>query len=292
VTTVLITGSTGHVGRELARRARSGGMSVRALVRSDAQARTVELYGWVPVRGDLTQPLDLTSALDGVDVVLHCAAYGGPDLALARAVNVEGTRALARGSLQAGVRRFVHLSTVSVHGEPLPTGRLDEESPLATTDKEPYCATKALGELALGEARAAGLQTVVLRPGMICNVLRSQWGNELVERLRTRGWPKDLHPGDVLPWVHTSNLAEMTWLALTHPSAANETFLAVDRNVTMGEFFGPIASALGIPIDAPDREPLVSLCNLGKIAEALGYAPLHAFEETLDVLVRMAAASR
>jgi nucleoside-diphosphate-sugar epimerase len=169
---------------------------------------------------------------------------------------------------------------------------MDEQSPLATTDPNPYCATKALAELALGEVREDGLETVILRPGMICNVLRSQWGNEIIERLRFRGWPKDLHPDDVLPWVHTSNLAEMVWLAITHPSVVNETFVAVDRNVALSEFFVPIANALAQPVISPERPSIVSACRLGKIAAKLGYEPVHTFEETMKALVEMAKASR
>jgi nucleoside-diphosphate-sugar epimerase len=287
MTTVLVTGATGHAGPPIAARIRSGGFRVRALVRSEARFGEVEAQGWEPVTGDLASPATMAGALDGVTYVVHCAAVGGPDLARCQAINVEGTKILARLALQAHVRRFVHISTVSVHGGDLPP-RVDEESPLATTDPVPYCATKALGELALAEVRAQGLETVVLRPGMITHTVKSQWGNEMVERMRSGGWPKDFHPDDVLPWVHTLNLAEMAWLALTHPAAANETFLAVDRNVSFREFFGPIAKALRQPIVTPDRAPQVSECHVGKLATKLGYTPVRTFEETVVGLVALA----
>jgi nucleoside-diphosphate-sugar epimerase len=83
----------------------------------------------------------------------------------------------------------------------------------------------------------------------------------------------------------------MTWLALTHPSAANETFIAVDRNVTVAEFFGRIADALGQRVIRPDRPPIISRCQLGKIGARLGYKPVHTFEQTMDALVVLAKAS-
>jgi len=287
VSTVLVTGTSGHVGPQLAARLQRGGWEVRALVRSTEQADTARSQGWVPILGDITEPASLKAALEGADRVVHAAAKGGPDLTKAERVNVEGTRALARAALDAGVRRFVHISTISVHGDPLPT-RVDEGTGLATNDPQPYCATKARAELALGELRERGLETVVLRPGMICHWVRSQWGDEMVERICSRGWLEDLHPGDVMPWVHTENLAEMTALALTHPDAANEVFLAIDRNVSMREFFGPIAAAVGQPVKVPDRLPIVADCQVGKIAAKLGYQPVRSFEETMDHLVGLA----
>src|SRR5271157_232374 len=287
MTTVLVTGATGHVGYQLATRLHEDGWKVRAVVRSPGQFDLVNAQGWEPVLGDLAQPQSLKVPLEEGDFVLHCAAYAGADKPLYQTVNVEATRRLADLALHAKVRRFVHISTISVHGNELPS-RVDEESPLATTDPEPYCSSKALGELALGEIRAHGLETVVLRPGMITNVVRSQLGNDMVERIRTKGWPKSFHPDDVQPWVQTLNLAEMSRLALTHPEAANETFLAVDRNVALREFYGPIADALGQPVLVPDRAPQLSTCHVGKISTKLGYKPVRSFEETMDGLVALA----
>jgi nucleoside-diphosphate-sugar epimerase len=114
----------------------------------------------------------------------------------------------------------------------------------------------------------------------------------MVENMLYRGWPEDTHPDDVLPWVHTSNLAEMTWLALTHPSAANEAFIAVDRNVAVREFFVPVADALGQRVVKPDRPPIIVRCQLGKIGARLGYKPIHTFEQAMEALIVLAKASR
>jgi nucleoside-diphosphate-sugar epimerase len=222
-----------------------------------------------------------------VDIVVHNAAYGGKPGPLYHAVNVDGTREIAERSLDAGIRRFVHISTVSVYGEPVPTN-VDEESPLATKDPEPYCATKALGELELLKVRARGLPVAILRPGMITHWVRSQWGDEMVERLRAKGWPEFLHPDDIMPWVHTENLAEMVWLALTHPSVPNEAFIAVDRNVPIRACYGEVAAALGRAVISPKRAAYDSTVHLGKISARLGYKPVHSFEETVRHLVELA----
>ena len=241
-----------------------------------------------PRQGDLLEPRTLREAATGADVVVHAAGYLGPDLVKAESVNVAGTRHMAQASLAADVRRFVHVSTMSVHGSPQPDG-LTEDSPLDEHSDHAYVVTKARAELALREVSACGLATTVLRPGAICAVTNSQWGDELVARLRNQGWPQAWHPGDIIPWVHTDDLAEMTWLAATHPAAAGRTYIAVDRCVSIGDYFGPIAAALGRTITAPDREPALSRCVTGKISGELGYSPRRTFEHTLRALVEQAS---
>ena len=289
--TVLVTGVSGHVGWHLAGRVSNGGFVVRALVRTDEQAQRASEQGWIPVRGDLTDPPTLSRALEGVDLVVHNAAYLGEQAPLARSVNVEGTREMAERSLAAGVRRFVHISTVAVYGESRPPV-VAEESPLATNDPDPYAATKALAEVELLRVRARGLAAIILRPGIVTHWSRSQWGDGEVERIRAKGWPEWLHPDDVLPWVHSENLAEMVWLALTHPAAPDDVFNAVDRNVTALACYGEVAAVLGRPVSAPKRNPYASRVRVGKIGAKLGYLPIHSFDETVARLVELARAVR
>lgn len=291
VWTVLVTGVSGHVAGAMADRLAAGGLRVRVMVRTPDQARTAVLRGWQPVTGDLAAPRSLGAVVDGADLIVHAAAYLGMDKHLAEAVNVEGTRQLAQAALAAGARRFVHISSMSVHGDPQPDG-LAEDSPLATGAQHAYVATKATAEAALDTVRSRGLPTVVLRPGAICSLLNSRWGDELVARLRQSGWPAAYHPGDVIPWVHTRDLAEMTWLAATHPAAEGEVFLAVDRSVPICDYFVPIMAALGQTFTAPDRDPVVSRCRIGKIRTVLGYLPQRTFGQTIAELTALARSYR
>jgi hypothetical protein len=67
--------------------------------------------------------------------------------------------------------------------------------------------------------QAAGMRPAA-SAGLICAAASSRWGDLLVARLRDQGWPGDRHAGDFIPWVHADDLAEMSWLAATHPAAA------------------------------------------------------------------------
>jgi len=281
----LVTGVSGSVGGVLAARLRGGGFEVRTLVRTGEQAERSRAAGWLPVYGDLENPSTLAEAVAGVDVVVHAAAYLGTDWTTAEAVNVRGTSALAVEARAAGVRRFVHISTMSAHGEPQPDG-LSETSSLAVADEtHAYVATKARAEVQIAGMRAPDFAVTVLRPGAICSSTNSSWGDRLVQRLHANGWPAARHPLDVIPWVHTEDLASMTLLCATTSAAADETFLAVDANVSLAEFWGPICEALEVPIHVPDRSPTISRCQIGKIRGALGYEPRHGFDDTVVELV-------
>jgi dihydroflavonol-4-reductase len=121
MTTALVTGATGLLGSNLVRALAARGWTVRALVRNEPRAR--RLLAGLPsivtlVRGDVEEPLAFASALDGVDVVFHAAAYfresyrGGSHEKRLLAVNVDGTRALLSAALAHGVRRFLHVSSI------------------------------------------------------------------------------------------------------------------------------------------------------------------------------------
>lgn len=114
---VFITGATGKVGSRFVPRMLQRGHRVTLLVRDPAKADHLQRLGAEVVEGDLLQPDRYVGALGGIDAVIHLAAqFGGVDESTARSSNIDGTTALARATLQAGVRRFVFISTNNVYG--------------------------------------------------------------------------------------------------------------------------------------------------------------------------------
>ena len=115
----LVTGGRGFIGRRLVAALEADGVPLRVLTRSAARASH-------ELQGDLTDPARLAAACAGVDTVFHCAGHAHAFAALSEAdalrhrqVNFEATRALAEAAGQAGVARFVSLSSVKAMGEPL-----------------------------------------------------------------------------------------------------------------------------------------------------------------------------
>lgn len=134
--TAFVTGATGLLGSNLTRALAARGVAVRALVRDEARAR--HLLAGIPgvrlVPGDLADVRGFAGALAGADVVFHAGAYfresyrGGSHAAALHAINVEGTRQLLASAHAAGVRRFLHVSSVGTLAASRPGGGAVDET--------------------------------------------------------------------------------------------------------------------------------------------------------------------
>src|SRR5512145_3251926 len=117
--TIALTGASGYTGGHLLRRLVARGHKVRALVRKESVREELLLPGVDLVEGRLGDEGAARRLMEGVGAVLHVAAVyrtAGHEDGYYRDVNVGGTVALLDAACQAGIRRFVHTSTVGVHG--------------------------------------------------------------------------------------------------------------------------------------------------------------------------------
>jgi nucleoside-diphosphate-sugar epimerase len=159
---ILVTGGTGFVGRHLVARLLTDGFSVRVLSRGPGATARPEGLEWA--QGDLTVPASLAPALRGVDTVVHAGAVLGEAGADAyERVNVAGTRAIALAAREAGVRRFVHVSSAGVYGDGdtgSPHAESDTPRPLTPYEKSKHAAEGALASALEGSA----MRWTILRP--------------------------------------------------------------------------------------------------------------------------------
>lgn len=109
LTTLAVTGGTGFVGRHLLRLAAEAGYEVRALARAEQPPQP----GLTWVRGDLADSESLNSLCDGADAFAHVAGLISGDKAAFEAVNVAGTAHAIDAARHAGIRRFVHVSSLA-----------------------------------------------------------------------------------------------------------------------------------------------------------------------------------
>ncbi|NPD16703.1 SDR family oxidoreductase [Xinfangfangia sp. D13-10-4-6] len=132
--TVFVTGATGLLGNNLVRLLLERGVKVRALARSrsKAVAQFGQIGGLEIIEGDMQDVAQFAPALAGCDVVFHTAAYfresygGGKHWAMLKRINVDATGELIAAAHAAGVRRFIHTSSIAVVNGP--RGALIDES--------------------------------------------------------------------------------------------------------------------------------------------------------------------
>ena len=254
MTTILVTGSTGFIGRPLCRALQEAGFQVRRAVRRADSFETLKNvidYCAVGVVGPET---DWSEALDGVRAVVHLVARAhvmdektGEPLATFRHVNALGTERLARQAAAAGVRRLVFVSSVKVNGEQT------RERPFSETDlphpQDPYAVSKWETEQALRRiAEDTGLETVVVRPPLVYGP--GVKGNFLrLLKAIDRGLPLPLANVDNRrSLVGLSNLVDFLVLCVHHPDAAGEVFvIAHGEDVSTPELIRRLARAIGRP---------------------------------------------
>ena len=227
--TVLVTGATGFIGPHVVHTLRARETPVRALVRDPARASRLVAWGAELVEGDVTDPISLAAACDGVDAVVHLVAIikGSPE-DFDRVMS-QGTRHLVAAAKEAGVRRFVLASALG----------LDER----TKDAVPYYAAKwEMEQAVLG----SGLEHTIFRPSFVFG----RDGGVLPTFVRLARYAPVtpiVGPGTQrLQPIWIEDLAEYYARAVDEPAAANRTFdLGGPDAVTWNEFWARLKRVLG-----------------------------------------------
>jgi nucleoside-diphosphate-sugar epimerase len=247
--TVLVTGATGFVGSHVAEVLTRRGDRVRALARSGADTKFLEQLGVEVVRGDLTDTDALQTAVNGVDVVVHCAAKVGDwgPVDEYRKVNVEGLRALFDALLGKPLHRFVHISTLGVY-EARHHYATDETEPLPEKHIDGYTQSKVEAErLALQYHRKQHVPVTILRPGFVYGPRDRTMLPRLVDRLKERSVIYIARGRYALNTTFVGNLVDAVLLAIDNPAAVGEVFNITDGEfVSKRKFFETVADGLGL----------------------------------------------
>lgn len=253
----LVTGATGFVGRavcaELARRQ----YAVRSIVRVHRVSDSVsgaELSDRVQL-DDIGPATDWSGALDEVKAVVHLAARvhvmhdsSADPLAAFRGVNVAGTLNLARQAAARGVQRFLFMSSVKVNGECTQPGLALTEGD-APAPQDAYGVSKHEAEQGLRQLSAnTGMEVVIIRPALVYGPGVKANFAALMHAVQ-RSWPLPLgavHNQRSL--VALDNLVDFIVTCITHPQAANQTFLVSDgQDLSTTELVRGMAQAAGVP---------------------------------------------
>jgi len=245
---VLVTGSSGFIGRHLVRNQLLAGKRVRALdCRPQGPLGAGRWEHLETLVGDVGDVAVQRAALAGVDVVFHLAS-AHLDTRLSSAeynrVNVEAVASLLEESRRAGVQRLVHVSTCGVHGS-VPGGTANEEAPFRPDNI--YAQTKAAGEQVVRAFfENCGFSVVVVRPTWVYGP-GCQRTARLFRSVANRSFVMIGSGTNVRSATYITDLLDGLDLCATRQQIDGETFILTnDEVVRVGQIVDEIAQLVGV----------------------------------------------
>lgn len=240
---VLVTGGTGFTGSVLLRRLAGQPVSVRAITRRPPDPKVFGDLNIEWIQGQVYDPAVVKTAVQDVDFIFHVAAAyreAGISDADYHNVHVVSTRLLAEAAAtQPGFKRFVHVSTVGVHGH------IDEPPADETYLFSPgdiYQRTKAEAELWLRYfARQSGLPYTIIRPSAIYG----PGDRRLFKVFKMASQPVFVllgHGKCLYHLIHVEDLVRMMIGAANHPATLNDVFICGDPEAITLERLGRIVA--------------------------------------------------
>ena len=247
---VLVTGAAGFIGARVVESLYlTGAAEVRAGIRQWSSPGVPRLARF-PVEivfCDVMVRDQIEKAIEGVTVIVHSVLGDGK-------VNIEGTHNLLEAAKKHGVRRFVHISTAEVYGEP--SGEIAETTNYGYTGSE-YADSKIEAEKLCFEYSKHGVPVTILRPSIVYGPFDMMWIVYFAKRLQSGllGIIKGLGEG-YCNLIYIDDLVQGIWLVANHDAAVGEAFnMNGPEIITWNEYFRRLNTALNLP-ELQESSPL------------------------------------
>jgi nucleoside-diphosphate-sugar epimerase len=246
--TLLITGINEFIGLRTAELAIAQGMKVRGLQSSTEQDKKLQNLGVEVIVGSITDFPTAQKACQGVDIVLHTAQIAqeaGP-IKEFREVNVGGTVNMAKAAKQAGIKTFVHLSSVMVYGFNYPDG-VTESGPLSGENNS-YCQTKIEAESALLElSNSPDFGIIIIRAGDVYGPGSIPWIARPIHMMRQKLFAYANDGKGVINHVYVDNLIDAIFLAIEKEIYGEVLNITDGQETSWKEYFMRLAAMEGLP---------------------------------------------
>lgn len=247
---VLVTGANGFIGSNLCARLIRSGAGVTGLVRASSDLRFVDNLAPLDIRtGDITDRDSLRAAMKEVSVVYHVAGYSKDwgSWKTFREGNVEGVQNVLETARECGVKRVVHISSVSVYGFPGKTG-VTEDEPLIARPGDRYIVTKTEGDRLALSYQGNGLEVTVIRPAGVYGPNDRTTTVQFARAMLDRKFGYVDGGRHLMAPVYINNLTQLIMLAGSSGRAPGEAYNAIDDGlVTWREYAEWMCEDLGCP---------------------------------------------
>jgi nucleoside-diphosphate-sugar epimerase len=244
---IAISGASGMVGSFLVNYLQND-YEIKALVRQSSDLKSISEARSQIWRVDFNDEAQLKHALDFVDVVIHAAGFVNPHASRQEiyAVNVDTTKRLLQASVAAGVKQFIHISSLSVLTGQEDQFNVDESAPTRYCG-EAYADSKVDAEK-LVEGYSNKIATTILRPGFIYGPGERAWLSKLIASLQqgnvmlVDGGSKETNV------IYVGNLAKAVKASILNDTAYGQAYNLTDgQNISKKMLFDTICSELKLP---------------------------------------------
>lgn len=308
---ILCTGTSGFVGAHLAKHLTDKGHNVIPVIRNKEK---IGLQGNVLHINSIDSVTNWGNLINGCEIVIHCAARAHimKDTSLDPLneyleVNTKGTINLARASANAGVKRFIYISSIKVNGESTPNNQLfsPDDIPYPLDD---YGVSKAAAEeelLAL--SKETKMEVVIIRPPLIYGPgVKANFRLLLKLSNYSIPMPFGLIDKNKRSLISIYNLMDFIDICTTHEKAANEIFLVSDdEDVSTAQLFKTLCNAqkkMGLTLPIPvamfklmgrllgKQDMVERLCgslqvDISKAKKLLGWQPKFTLKEGIKMTI-------
>ena len=257
---ILVTGGTGLVGSHLITALIEQGKQVRAIYRSVIpEFKHSNKVQWR--QADILDILSLEEAMHNVEQVYHCAAivsFSPKKKELLTKTNIEGTANIVNAAIDAGVKKFLFVSSVAALGRIRKDIMVNETTNWSKeTSNSEYGKTKYLAEMEVWRGAAEGLNCVVVNPTIILG--ESDWTKGSTEIFRTIYNEFPWYTEGVSGFVDVKDMVK-AMIMLMDSDVVGERFILNGDNVTYKRLFDEIAKCFGKK--APYKKVTPFLANL------------------------------
>lgn len=242
---ILITGATGLFGSYLAKKFTQEG-TVFGLKRKSSSDKLLgdqaSMVNWI--EGDILDPISLEAAMEGMDMVIHVAglvSFDPKDEGKLMEVNVTGTSNVVNAMLEKGVKKVIHVSSVSALGRTTDTVTYDENSKwTASKYNTPYAISKYRAELEIWRGVQEGLQALVIMPSVILGKISDDRSSTQIYHYVLE--ENKYYPQGTVNFIDIRDAVEITF-QLFKKDQWGERFILNHRTILYKDFFEKMAKA-------------------------------------------------